>query len=259
MGCIMKRIAKIIGIIFVLFIIIGLVFFCIDYTRVKQGEKPIFCIANPAGAYLDGGTVEYFGLGYKVIDFHQLSGYDKIKIGTWLMQYEDFAEEYENYVEPLEAVMRAVVVRADNGLMVMGIEENHTGLYSVGYKNPENLEFKPEQEILIYFDGGILESYPAQISHVTRIEVVKEKSDVAIPEEEWKFCYNSREKVSVVISKLTNTGIALEITDDNEKPYSYSNEYTLYQKVKNEDYTGMNYEIKEATGNTTSAYTRNRQ
>lgn len=253
----MKRIGKIIGIIFIILIVMGLVFFCIDYTRVQKGEKPIFCIANPSGTYRDGGTVEYFGLGYKVIDFHQLSGYDEIKIGTWFMQYEDFAEEYENYANNLEAVMRAVIVRVDRGLMVMGIEENHTGLYSVGYENAENLEFKPEQEILIYFDGMIMASYPAQISHVNRIEIVKEKSDVAIPDKEWKFCYNSRDKVSVVISELTNTGITLEITDNNEKPYSYSNEYILYQKVKNEDYTGIGYEIGESTGNTTSGYTRN--
>ena len=48
----------------------------------------MFCIPNPAGIYLDGGTIEYFGLGYKVIDFNRLSGYDEVKVGTWFMDYK---------------------------------------------------------------------------------------------------------------------------------------------------------------------------
>ena len=73
-------------------IILWLVFFMVYYNRVKNGEKPIFCI-NTATAN-DGGTKEYLGLGYKVIDFHRLDGYEEVKIGTWSMEYEDFEEEY---------------------------------------------------------------------------------------------------------------------------------------------------------------------
>ena len=254
----MKRIGKIVGIIFIVLIVMGVGFFCIDYTRVKKGEKPIFCVANPAGVYLDGGTIEYFGLGYKVIDFHQLNGYDAIKIGSWFMKYEDFAKEYESYGTGVEAVMRAVVVRADNGLTVMGIDQNHTGLYTLSYDNPENLEWKPEQEILIYFDGSIMESYPAQIAHVNKIEIIKEKSDVSIPDYEWKFCYNSRDKVKITVNEITNTTITLTMVDTNDKPYSYSDEYTIYQKVKNEDDTGIGYFIGEETVNSTPAFTRDR-
>ena len=45
----------------------------------------------------DGGTIEYFGLGYKVIDFHTLAGFDDVKIGSWFMDYNDFKEEMEAY------------------------------------------------------------------------------------------------------------------------------------------------------------------
>ena len=70
--------------------------FIVDYNRVQKQEKPIFCIENPAGEISDGGTIEYFGLGYKVIDFHTLAGFDDIKIGTWFMTYNDFEEEIKN-------------------------------------------------------------------------------------------------------------------------------------------------------------------
>ena len=82
--------------------ILGIVFFVVDYNRVQKQEKPIFCIKNPAGTYMDGGTVEYFGLGYKVIDFNTLAGFDDIKIGTWSMVYNDFEVEMKAYENTLE-------------------------------------------------------------------------------------------------------------------------------------------------------------
>ena len=51
---------------------------------------------------MDGGTIEYFGLGYKVIDFHTIAGFDDIKIGTWFMDYNDFEEEIKAYEKKFE-------------------------------------------------------------------------------------------------------------------------------------------------------------
>ena len=91
----MKKVIKILLIIIVLIVVLALIFFAVDYLRVQNDKKPIFCIT--LGGYSDGGTVEYFGLGYKVIDFNRLSGYNEKKIGTWNMQYGDFYDEIENY------------------------------------------------------------------------------------------------------------------------------------------------------------------
>ncbi len=93
----MKKVFKVIGIILGILIILGLIFFIIDYNRVENNERPIFCIENPAHI-MDGGTAEFFGLGYKVIDFHTISGFDYIKIGTWFMKYEDFEKEIEENI-----------------------------------------------------------------------------------------------------------------------------------------------------------------
>ena len=89
----MKKVLKILFIIIGIIVVLGVVFFIVDYNRVQKQEKPIFCIQNPAGIINDGGTIEYFGLGYKVIDFNTLDGYNDMKIGTWFMNYDDLIEE----------------------------------------------------------------------------------------------------------------------------------------------------------------------
>lgn len=101
----MKKGLKIFCIILGVIIILGIVFFAIDYNRVQKQEKPIFCIK--VGTLLDGGTVEYLGLGYKVIDFHTVAGFDDIKIGTWFMNYNDFDEEIKEYANKFREQLQA--------------------------------------------------------------------------------------------------------------------------------------------------------
>lgn len=96
----MKKLIKIIGIVFVIIILLGFIFCIVDYNKIKNGNKPIFCFKKIE--YQDGGTNEYIGLGYKIIDFNTLLGYDEIKIGSWFMKYGDFDNEiasYEKYIE----------------------------------------------------------------------------------------------------------------------------------------------------------------
>ena len=87
----MKKGLKITLIVLEMFVLLALIFFTIDYSRVQKQEKPIFCILKDE--VNDGGTKIYLGIGYKVIDFHTLAGFDNIKIGTWLMDYDDFKKE----------------------------------------------------------------------------------------------------------------------------------------------------------------------
>ena len=54
----MKKGLKILFIIIGIIIVLGIVFFVVDYNRVQKQEKPIFCIQNPAGIIKDGGTIE---------------------------------------------------------------------------------------------------------------------------------------------------------------------------------------------------------
>ena len=91
----MKKFFKIIGVILAIIVVLGIIFFIVDYSRVKKQEKPIFCILKDEAN--DGGTKIYLGLGYKIIDFHTLAGFDDIRIGTWFIDYDDFEEEMKMY------------------------------------------------------------------------------------------------------------------------------------------------------------------
>jgi len=64
-----------------------IVTFTVDYNRVKNQKKPIFCIKSPAGGIMDGDTI---------------AGFDDIKIGTWFMDYNDFEEEIKAYEKKFE-------------------------------------------------------------------------------------------------------------------------------------------------------------
>ena len=154
------------------------------------------------------------------------------------------------------STIKAIVLNPKKVLFVMGIETGHS-IYSVSYKN-KDIKFKKGQEILIYFDGGILETYPAQIINVEKIKILKEESDVKIPDDILRFCYSSKNNVTVSINELTKTGIEISIKDTNELQYEYSNTYKINKKVKNKDYTGVGYQIGENTGNSTAGFTRNR-
>ena len=100
----MKKILKVIVGILGIIVVLGIVFFTVDYNRVKNQKKPIFCIKSLAGGIMDGGTIEYLGLGYKVIDFHTIAGFDDIKIGTWFMDYNDFEEEIKAYEKNIKKI-----------------------------------------------------------------------------------------------------------------------------------------------------------
>ena len=75
---------KIINIVFTIIIII-IAIITIDYIRVAKFEyTPLFAIKTET--LKDGGTTEYYGLGYKVIDYNQIQGRRDIEIGLWNMK-----------------------------------------------------------------------------------------------------------------------------------------------------------------------------
>lgn len=83
----MKNRKKKILIIIIILFVIACIFFGIDYQRAKKGESPLFCIQY--SVLRDGGTKEYIGLGYKVIEYHKLNGYTNIHIGTIFLKYDN--------------------------------------------------------------------------------------------------------------------------------------------------------------------------
>jgi len=80
-----QRTKFIINIFFTVIILI-IAIITIDIVRVAKYDKtPLFAFQTKT--YKDGGTKEYVGLGYKVIDYYQLQGRRDIEIGTWDLKY----------------------------------------------------------------------------------------------------------------------------------------------------------------------------
>ncbi len=203
-----------------------------------------------------GYSIRFKDQNNEIYSFIMNNKYFPINIGQGLFGFEEeYREKYGEENDNMRATIKAVVVKVnENNLLAMGIE-NGTELYSIGIKNTEDIEFKKGQEILIYFNGDVMETYPAQLGNIGKIEILKEQSDVQIPDDILRFCYNSKDNVTITISELSNSGITLNITDTNELPYNYAHSYIINKKVKNENYTGVGEQIGENTNNSTAGYT----
>lgn len=83
----MKTSTKVIVILGIL-IIVGLIFFAVDYSRVTNNTPPIFCIKT--APHIDDGSIEYFGLGYKVNNYLDSASPNTVfRIGTWFMKFNN--------------------------------------------------------------------------------------------------------------------------------------------------------------------------
>lgn len=214
----MKKEIKILMIILVSIIVLGLIVFGIDYTRTRKGKKPIF-------------------------------------LASILKDIETREDEGQLVDNNMAATMRAVVIKVyETGLMAMQIDENSSEVISLGIH--EDIGFKRGQEILIHYNGMIMETYPAQLGNVGKVEIIKEKSNVVIPNNILRDFYSFGEKVNITVLELTNTGVSLTITDTNELPYDFAHSYTISKKVKNENYTGKGQKNGEDTENSTAGFTR---
>lgn len=260
----MKKCLKVLLIILIIIIALWLIIFGIDYYRCSHLMEPIFVSKIQYGiAYTDGSeSYSFNGLGYR-------GGYSmnpNLKQEEQVTHMEMFifgakvVDLKRETTDNIANTKRAVVVKVnEKSLDVMGIEnENSTenDLISVSFGQEGDIGFKQGQEVLIYFDGIIAESFPAQINNVGKIEIVKEKSNNEIPEDVLRFYYNSEDNVTVSIDEFTKENLLLTIEDTNENAYNYEEiEYDIYKKVKNPDYTGVGQKLGEDTENSTSGYT----
>ena len=72
-------------IVFIL-VLLCMIFITVDVIAVGKYDKgPFFAI--PFRTYKDGGTKEYYGLGYKVIKYNQVQGRRDKEIGFWTLKY----------------------------------------------------------------------------------------------------------------------------------------------------------------------------
>ncbi|AFQ43361.1 hypothetical protein [Desulfosporosinus meridiei] len=71
-------------------LIIWFAFLLTDFYLAKASKSPVFAI--PIVVYKDGGSTEYYGLGYKIIKYVNLTvergtEVTKMDFGTWFMRF----------------------------------------------------------------------------------------------------------------------------------------------------------------------------
>ena len=156
------------------------------------------------------------------------------------------------------ATMKAVIIKAQEDYLYVMDRSNQNSLLKLNLKNFNYDGFKMRQEILVYYDGYVLESYPGQVNNIEKIEITNEESNIQIPDRYLRFCYSSGDNVEISISEITNNGIDIIIKDTNDLQYIYSNHYIIQKQVRNDNYTGISQTIGENTANSIAPSTRNR-
>ena len=98
-----SKFMKIFNVFFVIIMIIMLIISVDVIFVTKYNARPLFAIKTKT--YKDGGTTEYYGLGYKVIKYNEIEGRKDTQIGFWNMKYSteplviediDLAIEFQN-------------------------------------------------------------------------------------------------------------------------------------------------------------------
>lgn len=128
----------------VILIVLGIwtFMFLTDFICVKTIKKPIFMIRTDIW---DGGSKEYYGLGYKVIKCNTLNGDKSISIGSWNLKYNCNNEVIENNEENVTVIDSVKFSReydsvdTENVFVYRDIEEiinilrNGTGVVYLGF------------------------------------------------------------------------------------------------------------------------------
>lgn len=185
-----KKILIIIIILLIFIILFGMITYTIDKSRVEKGKRPIFVIQSET--INDGGTIEYLGLGYKVIAYNKLNGYNKVHIGSWNIQYGSSLGEvdednsnpvfYGKIIDTLGIYEEIAWVEPPPGPVQITIEpeENEeirktSDRIVVYLKEDDGNVYESGTRVKVTYTGDIQETYPAQVDCIS-IEEVENKT-----------------------------------------------------------------------------------
>lgn len=129
----------------------------------------------------------------------------------------------------MAATIEAVILEVHSStLTVMDISDNN-GLTSVSMGEQGNIGYKKGQEIIIYFDGIIITTYPGQILNVGKIEITKEQTNITIPDKYLEYYNKPTNRVKVSLLELEKTGISFLVYSENELLSDYSEDYEIFR------------------------------
>lgn len=103
-----KTINKLLIIFFLSSLLLGIFFSVIDYYLIKNNKNPLFSLLLTQ--YKDGGSKEYWGLGYKIIRCHNLNGDNSNNMGFYNLNINSTCtgseDIYSLYKKAIDNLMR---------------------------------------------------------------------------------------------------------------------------------------------------------
>ena len=128
----------------------------------------------PSGVYEDGGSREYTALTYKIVDWNRLTTdgkYEATKVYWFPNNFKSVDDLWGNEEQEVVHKFVATILELDSSSALVQPVEGEDELSSadkihLGIANLGDIGAQVGSEVEIYYTGGIMESYPAQINAV---------------------------------------------------------------------------------------------
>lgn len=135
----------------------------------------VLFVPIPSGTYKDGGTREYTALTYKIVDWNKLTSdgkYDKTKIYFFPNNIKSIDELWLYEEDKVEHKFNATILElSDTTALVEPLENEDERLssdkISFGLSGLDKIGANVGSVVEVTYNGGIMESYPAQIKAVS--------------------------------------------------------------------------------------------
>ena len=141
-----KLIKKVSTIIMIIIIVIGILITTDILLITKKKIGPFLAINTKT--YNDGGTKEYYGLGYKVIKYNQKVGRRDTVIGSWFIKYDTNPTTYtitdlaysiindnNNHLGEFIRLTGTITSKNNkNNIITLKFEDNEEGKYNLTVK-----------------------------------------------------------------------------------------------------------------------------
>lgn len=220
-------------------IILANIFGIIDYNRIKNGEMPIFMIAQHDKS---GPEISYYGLGYKLVRNPGISYKEKIymdnyvKFGYWFYTKKiDINKPQINYINKFEIEFTK---KCDNKVKlyhslidkniytycidnIKVINNNNTielkEFLNIDNNHIEDIINQYTQEKEIYKDGGT-KLYEGKNFKILKCKTLNDNNDIYIGNSSLKY---ENDYCKQTIKEFTKTYQVLNIANSNDEEYLY--------------------------------------
>ena len=181
----MKKFLKILSVI----VLIVVIFIMVDYFRYRAYKRPIFALFPLT--YMDGGTTEYYGLGYKIIYFNQIN--DRIwGQDTEIKYMGPIWTDYDVAYKKATSKTYGDIYSTLSGLTEKGVYyalSNHCSIEEVEkiFSDKENNELKYYYKLFEIYNNGKLDEEEKKLLMYDIEEYYMENRDYMEKETKGKF------------------------------------------------------------------------